>query len=173
MAKRSPKEVRVLSLRAFELIDSGLSPLQVANQLQVSPRTIRRWLSSRADGDAIPEDLDEENDFVSTEIHQSTIPEFGMKGRDIDDLIPLSLNVLRKILEDPEARPADQLRCVAIVGDWGGLAGGLSGSLRRVHELGFEVVDPNLPIEAEGHRSQGLTEEGANLIRAKLLGIED
>jgi hypothetical protein len=173
MAKRASKDVKALSLRAFELMNSGLSFEETAAQLQVSSRTIRRWLSSRADGDAIPEGLGEENDFVSTEIQQSTIPEFGLRGRDIDDLIPLSLNVLRKILEDPEARPADRLRCVSIVGDWGGLAGGLSGSLRRVHELGFEVVDPNLPIEAEGHRSQGLTEEGANLIRAKLLGIED
>ena len=173
MAKRASKDVKALSLRAFELMNSGLSFEETAAQLQVSSRTIRRWVSQCKDVDILPDELDED-DYVDSTETSANLPEFALKGRDVDQLIPLSLKVLQEILEDPDARPSDKLRAIGLVGDWAGLSAGFYGSIRRVIEAGLEVVDPNFPLEpAEGQTIKGLTDEGANLIRAKLLGIVD
>jgi hypothetical protein len=174
MSKRSLKDVKALSRRAFELFDHGLSFEEVATQLDVSSRTVRRWVASRDDADALTEDDRHSNSGTATPERMSLddLPEYACLGADVDELIPDCLKVLRDILKDEDSKTSDRLRAISLILDWSGLSGGFQGSIRRVIECGYAVLDPHAPVEQGGQRTQGLTEEGANLIRAKLLGIE-
>jgi hypothetical protein len=164
MGKRSIGDVNALKSRAFELADQGLLLPEIADLLGVSLRTIQRWRASVMN----PETASSE-DCQQTELIAGGISE--QEAFDLDELIPISINVLQDILQNPDSKNSDKLRAVTILGDWTGLSSGISGSLRRVSEAGYVVIDPTLPSETSDDTRQGLTDEAANLIRAKLLGI--
>ncbi len=168
MAKRSQNEVNSLTRRALELLDRGHSEKEVAEILDVSLRTIQRWKARlEIEESNIPIGIDSPRLLSPQEERALGVLTFG----EVEKLIPNAVAVIKEILENPESRNSDRLRAAGLIGDWSGYSSGVQGAMSIVLRAGYIVVDPDL--EQSGQRSQGLTEEGANLIRAKLLGIEE
>ena len=66
-------------------------------------------------------------------------------GQYLERLLPLVFFRLQLILENPDARVADQLAAAKLIGDWSGFQGGLKGSLTRVFAAGYTIYDENPP----------------------------
>jgi transposase-like protein len=151
MAKRSAQDVAILSNRAAELLESGLTIAEVASQLDVSTRTVQRWRNrTQFSPIARPEIEQKSHIEVADPIPDGLkyLPDFKI-ATNLESLIPVALDELRRILENPESRTADKLRACGIIGDWSGLNGGLYGSIRRVFGAGYVVVDPRRSAEKD------------------------
>jgi hypothetical protein len=148
MAKRSQQDVAILAERAYKLLESGMSTSEVAQQLQVSPRTLQRWKNrprllplAELENNSQIEVLDSAADFEKQEFRRGIL-NFKSASR-LEKLISVAMDQIEAVLINPDSRPADRLRACQIVGDWSGLAGGADGSLRRVFALGYDVVAPH------------------------------
>jgi hypothetical protein len=149
MAKRSQQDVAILAERAYRLLESGMSTSEVAQQLQVSPRTLQRWRNrprllplAELENSQI-EVLDSDDDFDKME-YRGYLLNFKSTSR-LEKLIPAAMDQLEAILIDPNSRSSDKLRACQIIGDWSGLNGGTDGSLRRVFALGYDITAPYNP----------------------------
>jgi hypothetical protein len=157
MAKRSQEDVAILASKATQLLKNGLSVSEVAEQLQVSTRTIQRWrnrpqvLPIRRSGiEEKPqlESIGSENEppYPSQNDFQRHLRYFDDAGK-LEALIPVALDELKHILENPDTRIADKLRACQVIGDWSGLSGGFDGSMRRVLAAGYVIVAPRIPAQ--------------------------
>lgn len=162
MAKRSQQDVAILAGKAARLLESGMSVAEVADELQVSARTVQRWRNRPR---LLPQGRPEEkphphievvdsDDFQKNEF-QEAILSYKCAGK-LEALIPIALDQLESILKNPDTRTTDRLRACQLIGDWSGLNGGLEGSIRRVLSAGYLVIDPTSQPTQE-KKSPGLT----------------
>jgi transposase-like protein len=156
MSKRSQRDVAVLAERAYRLLESGMSSAEVAKELQVSTRTLNRWKNrprllpltlseqnSHVDDNSQIEVVETDGDFEKQAFRKFTLN--YKSASKLERLIPIALNQLEAILNNPHTRTSDRLRACQIIGDWSGLNGGLDGSMRRVFAGGYDIVAPHNP----------------------------
>lgn len=167
MSKRSAQDLALLSGRAAELFERGLSTTEIAEALSVSVRSVQRWRKNPVLPTPTPSPTSTPDEpALETEIlppDESRSEELGS----LYDLIPAAIEELHRILGSSDSRTADKLKACQVIGDWSGLSGGLEGSVRRCHLAGYIVTDPT--VKPRESKQQGLTEEGADLIKRKIL----
>lgn len=137
MSKRGIKDIYQLQQKADELFSKGLTQSQVAQELDVSTRTLRRWqknpqslvkvLETSAikvlDHVAIPQkeeiphepslELKEAQVTQSAGTLQDVLPR--RYAEQIDDLLQLCLDTLNRVLSSPDISPGHQLAACKIV----------------------------------------------------------
>jgi hypothetical protein len=118
-------------IQAAELIARGYSHQEVGDAVNVSRRTILRWLKQQDFRD-LSFGLTHRATQTGSQQAPRRSPESDKPISDLtpQDLVADALEAVKNILQDSEARNCDRLKAAALVGDWVGL-----GDRERMHEL--------------------------------------
>jgi hypothetical protein len=121
----SPKQIQ-----AAELIARGYSHQEVGDAINVSRRTILRWLKQQDFGDL--------SYGLSHRAPQSTPQKPSERLSQLEvlrvqDLVPDALSAVRDILQNPDSRNCDRLKAASLIGEWGGL--GVCGKMAELEAL--------------------------------------
>lgn len=117
MSKRSIKDIHKLQQKAHELSEKGRTQLQIAKQLGVSTRTLRRWQHK-------PKKIEEvlQADAAKVKVLPLPLPTKLKLQKDeapytqqIDDLLQLSLDTLNEVLTNLDIAPRERLNACKIV----------------------------------------------------------
>jgi hypothetical protein len=121
----SPKQIQ-----AAELIARGYSHQEVGDAINVSRRTILRWLKQQ--------DFRDLSYGLSHRAPQSTPQKPSERLSQLEvlrvqDLVPDALSAVRDILQNPDSRNCDRLKAASLIGEWGGL--GVRGKMAELEAL--------------------------------------
>jgi len=117
-------------IQAAELISRGYSHQQIADAINVSRRTILRWLKQQDFRDL---------SFGLTHRAPQSTPQRAFERSSqpetlkVEDLIPNALKAVQEILQDPDCRNADRLKAASLIGEWTGL--GVRGKMAEMEAL--------------------------------------
>ena len=111
-------------IQAAELISRGYSHQETADAINVSRRTILRWMKQQDFRDLSFGLTHRAPQSTSQQAPERTpvrpnLPE-GLK---IEDLIPDALSAVQEVLRNPDSRNCDRLKACSLVGAWANLGG--------------------------------------------------
>jgi hypothetical protein len=109
MSGLTPKQ-----LEAVSGIAKGITPSVIGKSINVSERTVQRWMK-------LPEFVE----AVEEIRERSTVRVVAETAKDVSEriqsLVPKAIDTLESYLDNPEARGSDRLRACHILGSWAGL----------------------------------------------------
>jgi hypothetical protein len=130
-------------LRCIELLTSGVKHTDIARELNIHHRTIKRWLKL----DEFTEAL-EGVSYRPVPVSSVEVVNSHQARRDrLERLLDKALDTLEDCLDNPDAKPSDKIRSAQIIGDWHGIAKlpDYEGAIMVLQELGWI---PNKVLEA-------------------------
>jgi hypothetical protein len=111
-------------LKALELLSAGHSQVSVANQLEVSRRTVVRWMSKPEFRQALTglgsNQFIVNPDTIEPEIIKPKTSQLSIRER-LNNLIPSIIDETEAILKNPDTRTSDKLKSAALLAKWAGL----------------------------------------------------
>ena len=141
----------VEQLRGISLFTEGFTNAEIARKLGVTVRSVQRWHKNPEFASAVAKIRQKATEKVveTTATHISN---------QVQGLLPKAIRLLERFLDDDEARAADRLRAVHLIGTWAGLT---------------QQKVPSSASKGEETQSQaGLSEELLEQIRNQVLGVK-
>jgi hypothetical protein len=154
-------------IQAAELIARGYSHQEVGDAVNVSRRTILRWLKQQDFRD-LSFGLTHRATQTGSQQAPRRSPESDKPISDLtpQDLVADALEAVKNILQDSEARNCDRLKACALVGEWAGL--GDRGKMAEMEALKVLLEAgwiSDAPIEVLVENWQNLSAEMKNVLR--------
>lgn len=130
-----------VQIKTAQLLASGLTQEETAKRVGISCRTVSRWLCNEEFKNLSFGLVNSSSPAKNEAKIQSTSRTDNESSYELGDLIPLAIRTVVNILTDPDARKADQLKAVSLVGEWAGLTSDFNiavSTLRRYNLVVYE-----------------------------------
>ncbi len=130
--------------KALNMLAKGKTTSEVAKRLDVSQRTIQRWVKAEGVSNPVQEVCDEVVRRVAFRVDAEIGDELKAQALQLLRLSGKSLDCLEAIIDNPETRTSDRLKACQIVGDWIDFQGRGDLLTHAMHKYGLEVaITPN------------------------------